>query len=363
MRADYELKTFSEGTSGAQRARRWTAVAIGSLLILLLAAGVVAPKSLSAAQFGISIRIGPPPLPVYAQPICPGPGYMWTPGYWAYDPVNGYYWVPGTWVLAPAPGLLWTPGYWGWEGGGYIWHHGYWGPHVGFYGGINYGFGYVGVGYAGGYWRGGSFFYNREVNNVNVVNIHNVYRQTVVNNISVSRVSYNGGAGGLNARPTAAEMAAERDHHIESTRLQQQHQEAAHQNRAQWASVNHGRPSVVATARPGAFQRSSAARPAAAQNLGASHPNAGPGGGRRPGAPAQPADHRAMAKTAGGQPTAPRPQPRAQTGRQATKNTRGGQAHPQAQSKSGGARPQAQNRNEKPSGGEKREQQHAPERR
>ena len=28
----------------------------------------------------------------------PGPGYIWTPGYWAYDPADGYYWVPGTWV-------------------------------------------------------------------------------------------------------------------------------------------------------------------------------------------------------------------------------------------------------------------------
>ena len=31
---------------------------------------------------------------------------------------------------------------------------GYWGPHVGYYGGVNYGFGYMGVGFAGGAWRG-----------------------------------------------------------------------------------------------------------------------------------------------------------------------------------------------------------------
>ena len=45
---------------------------------------------------------------------------------------------------------------------------------VGFYGGINYGFGYPGDGYYGGQWRGREFYYNRTVNNVNVKNITNV---------------------------------------------------------------------------------------------------------------------------------------------------------------------------------------------
>src|SRR5579862_6679825 len=115
---------------------------------------------------GVSIRVGPPALPVYEQPPCPTEGYLWTPGYWAYGPV-GYYWVPGTWVIAPYPGALWTPGYWGWSGGVYVWRAGYWGPRVGYYGGINYGFGYTGSGYHGGYWRGNNFYYNQAVTNVN----------------------------------------------------------------------------------------------------------------------------------------------------------------------------------------------------
>ena len=77
------------------------------------------------AQVFVSVRIGPPALPVYAQPICPGPGYIWTPGYWSWDDDDGYYWVPGTWVVAPV-GLYWTPGYWGWNDGFYVWHGGYW---------------------------------------------------------------------------------------------------------------------------------------------------------------------------------------------------------------------------------------------
>jgi len=223
--------------------------------LLLVALAVLAIPAVSPAQIavGVSIHIGPPALPVYVQPVCPAPGYIWTPGYWAYGR-DGYYWVPGTWVMAPAVGLLWTPGYWGWGGGVYVWHGGYWGPHVGFYGGINYGFGYGGVGFVGGAWHGGEFSYNRSVTNVNVTVIHNTYNQTVINNnTTVNRVSFNGGTGGTTAQPTAAEQAAAREHHIEATSAQMQHEHAASTNRAQLASVNHGQPSVAASAKPGVF--------------------------------------------------------------------------------------------------------------
>ncbi len=142
----------------------------------LLAVLILAMPAASTAQIGVglSIRVGPPALPVYDQPLCPGPGFLWTPGYWAYGD-DGYYWVPGTWVEAPAVGLLWTPGYWGWGNGFYLWHGGYWGPHVGFYGGINYGFGYGGVGFFGGEWRGGVFAYNTAVMHVDERYVHNTY--------------------------------------------------------------------------------------------------------------------------------------------------------------------------------------------
>jgi hypothetical protein len=224
-----------------------------SFLLLLVFAPLVSPSP-SQAQIavGVSIRIGPPVLPVYPQPICPGPGYIWTPGYWAYGPA-GYYWVPGTWVVAPAVGLLWTPGYWGWGGGVYAWHAGYWGPHVGFYGGVNYGFGYTGVGFVGGAWHGGVFAYNTAVTNVNTTIIHNTYNTTVINKTVVNNVAYNGGPGGITARPTAAEEMAARDHHIEATQAQMEHEHAAGQNRAMLASENHGRPAIAATSRPGEF--------------------------------------------------------------------------------------------------------------
>ncbi len=164
-----------------------------SLRAMLFAFVVLILSSASFGQVGISVSFGPPPLPVYEQPLCPGDGYIWTPGYWAWSEDAGdYYWVPGTWVLAPEAGFLWTPPYWGWADGAFIFHEGYWGPHVGFYGGINYGFGYYGEGFQGGRWDNGRFYYNRSVTNVNVTNVRYVYNTTVINR-DENRVSYNGG--------------------------------------------------------------------------------------------------------------------------------------------------------------------------
>ena len=224
------------------------------ICFFLLAVGLLATPVQSSAHVsvGVSVRIGPPALPVYEQPICPGPGFLWVPGYWAYGP-DGYFWVPGTWVEPPQVGLLWTPGYWAWENDSYFWHAGYWGPEVGFYGGINYGFGYTGVGFFGGTWRGREFFYNRAVTNVNVTVVHNTYNTTVANRTSVNRVSFNGGRGGVNARPSSREIAAEHQRHFAMTSEQTHQQQAARSNRTLLASVNQGRPDVAASERPGQF--------------------------------------------------------------------------------------------------------------
>ncbi len=192
------------------------AKAIRALVIALaIVPGFALPHAASAqVSIGISVGFAPPLLPVYAQPICPGEGYIWTPGYWAWDPDDeDYYWVPGTWVLAPEPGFLWTPAYWGWGGSSFVFYEGYWGPRVGFYGGIDYGYGYSGRGYEGGRWEGNRFYYNRTVNNINVTQIHNVYNTTIINNVVHS----------------------------------------ARSNRELRASENHGKPPIAATSRPGSF--------------------------------------------------------------------------------------------------------------
>jgi WXXGXW repeat (2 copies) len=216
---------------------------------------VLVMSAAAFAQVGLMITIAPPPLPVYEQPVCPEEGYIWTPGFWAYDSdIDDYYWVPGTWVLAPEVGYLWTPAYWGWGGDRFVFYDGYWGPLVGFYGGINYGFGYFGVGFEGGRWDNGHFFYNRAVNNVDVTIIHNVYVTNVENNRTENRVSYNGGEGGLNARPTPQQEAAARERHLPPVAAQTQHMQEARSNPQQRASVNRGKPEVAATPKPGAYK-------------------------------------------------------------------------------------------------------------
>jgi len=214
---------------------------------LVLAAGMLFLSTASFAQveFGVSVAIAPPELPVYEQPTCPGDGYIWTPGYWAWD--GEYYWVPGTWVLPPEAGFLWTPGYWGWGNGGFFFNQGYWGPSVGFYGGVNYGFGYFGHGYEGGRWQDGHFFYNTAVNRVDGNVIRNVYNTRV--NENRNRISYNGGNGGINERANSEEEAAARNRHVGPVSAQNQHAYSARNSPQQRFSTNHGAPPVTATPR------------------------------------------------------------------------------------------------------------------
>jgi hypothetical protein len=194
-------------------------------------------------------------------------------------------------VQPPQVGLLWTPGYWGFVGGVYRFNVGYWGPHVGYYGGVNYGFGYVGVGFAGGRWVGNSFAYNRAVVNVNI-NIHNTYNEAVVNRVSVSRVSYHGGPGGTTVVATAQERQWGSERHFPPTTMQREHVQDAARRPELSARANGGHPAIAATPRAGAFNA-----PGAVGARGASSPQHagqvgrfGPNGVQRtPGQPGHPA--------------------------------------------------------------------------
>jgi len=196
------------------------------VFVLLSAMTFSIPQSYSQVlvSAALSIRVAPPMLRVYSQPECPIDGYLWSPGYWAYDS-GGYYWVAGEWVLPPSEGLLWTPGYWSFSGGYYGWQTGYWGSVVGFYGGVNYGYGYSGHGYNGGMWQGGHFRYNTAVANVNRYVIHNTY----VNHAgsgnsgrSNNRRSFNG-PGGITARPSGEQQTAREGQHMPPTSKQSSH--------------------------------------------------------------------------------------------------------------------------------------------
>src|SRR6266705_2123226 len=212
---------------------------------LVFAGFLALPLASSFAQVGISINIAPPVLPVYEQPPCPVAGYIWTPGYWAYE--NDYYWVPGVWVPPPSVGLLWTPPWWGWNNGAYVFNQGYWGPRVGFYGGINYGYGYTGNGYWGGRWSGNTFQYNTAVTRVNTNIVHNTYINNSVNRqVNANRASFNG-PNGIKAEPTAEQKAAAANaKKMPPTSQQLARQQAASKDQNLRASVNKGNPNADA---------------------------------------------------------------------------------------------------------------------
>jgi hypothetical protein len=206
----------------------------------------------AAAAASGTTHTAPPPLPRYTQPPIPGPGYVWTPGYWAWG-VDDYYWVPGAWVYPPYVGALWTPGYWGWTDGVYVFYPGYWGLSVGYYGGIAYGFGYPGFGYDGGYWNLGVFYYNRPYNNFGNVTIVNVYNQpaATTTTTTASRASFNG-PGGTTATPTAQQQRALANQtRTGPVNAQVRQQALASQDASLRATTNHGTPSTRATQRAG----------------------------------------------------------------------------------------------------------------
>jgi hypothetical protein len=271
----YRLETI------VRRSTILTKFMVAFLAVAMLFTAISIPKPASAQSIGISVNFGPPPIPYYVQPPAPEPNYIWSPGYWAYDPSDGYYWVPGTWVPAPQVGLYWTPGYWAWNGVAFIFSSGYWGTQVGWYGGVNYGYGYYGNGYLGGRWQGRQFAYNRAISNVNRSWAHNVYNDPRAVDHSWNRVSYNGGRGGISARPSANALAARNHRASGPTNVQMQHARIAATNRGNFSNVNHGRPATAAMSRPyshsiAAARPANGARPMTAARPEAQHRAAAP---------------------------------------------------------------------------------------
>jgi hypothetical protein len=211
------------------------------------------PRRLIAAELE-KVSETPPPLPSYEQPAIPAQGYLWVPGFWAWrKSVPDYFWVPGTWVRPPQPGLLWTPPYWSRVDGRYAFHAGYWADEVGFYGGIDYGYGYTGDGYQGGRWENGTLAYNRAVNNIGSLGTASVYDQAVTSDNNEARVSFNGGRRGVAAQPTQHQETLANAEHVGATPEQQKHFELAAMNRALYSKLNNGLPGVAATSRAGAL--------------------------------------------------------------------------------------------------------------
>ena len=158
----------------------------------------------SSSSGTVSTAATPPPLPAEDQPTLSQDGCLWTPGYW-YWRDQGYFWIPGAWVRPPQVGVLWPPAYWGSAGTVFVFHPGHWGSTVGFYGGVNYGYGYFGNGYTGGHWIGNSFAYNSAINHLNPAVAHHTYAESVPNQGSRGVFSYTGGPRGGAATHTVSQ--------------------------------------------------------------------------------------------------------------------------------------------------------------
>src|SRR5258708_20768705 len=108
----------------------------------------------------------------------------------------------------------------------------------------------MGEGFEGGRWERDQFRYNTAVNNINTTIIHNTYNQTVINNITVNKVSYNGGAGGIAAAPSNRDQLAARERHVPPPVMQMRHINEATQNPQLPARPNQTPPHLPPTPAP-----------------------------------------------------------------------------------------------------------------
>lgn len=95
---------------------------IGMVLLVGLAAWTLT----ACGPSYVGVRVGPPPPPVAGYVgMAPGPGYVWTDGFWDLRG-SRWVWVSGRWVVPPRPRAAWVAGYWAPRGGHYYWHPGRW---------------------------------------------------------------------------------------------------------------------------------------------------------------------------------------------------------------------------------------------
>jgi hypothetical protein len=67
----------------------------------------------------------PPPPRYGVVGVAPGPGYVWTNGYWGRRG-SQWYWRDGRWARPPHRGARWEEPRWERDGHGYRFHRGYW---------------------------------------------------------------------------------------------------------------------------------------------------------------------------------------------------------------------------------------------
>src|SRR5574341_99393 len=95
--------------------------------MLLVGASFAAASSATLAGVDVSIMIGvPPPVAVIETVPPPRIGYVYAPGYWAWDG-HRHVWVRGR-TIVERPGYTWVADRWETVGGRYRFVPGYWEP-------------------------------------------------------------------------------------------------------------------------------------------------------------------------------------------------------------------------------------------
>jgi hypothetical protein len=73
----------------------------------------------------VLVTEAPPPVRVETRTVAPGPGYVWTSGYWRWTGAR-YEWVSGNWIVRPRTTAVWMEGHWERRPGGWVWIGGHW---------------------------------------------------------------------------------------------------------------------------------------------------------------------------------------------------------------------------------------------
>ena len=94
-------------------------------MLLAVACAVLTLAACGPAYVGMHVG-EPPPRPVMGYVgVVPGPGYVWTDGFW--DLRGGrWYWSSGRWVVPPRPHAVWVTPRWEPRGGHYYFRQGHW---------------------------------------------------------------------------------------------------------------------------------------------------------------------------------------------------------------------------------------------
>src|SRR5262249_34139372 len=95
------------------------------VLAIVLGGALIGHAACACARGRVCVRVGPPAPVVERVVVAPGPGYVWTPGYYRWDG-RAYVWIPGRHVLAPRPHAVWVQGHWVRERRGWYWIDGHW---------------------------------------------------------------------------------------------------------------------------------------------------------------------------------------------------------------------------------------------